>query len=315
MEVLYAVKCENVFKEFKDVKVLDNVSIYVPQGYIYGLLGPNGAGKTTLIRILNRIFFPDRGKIEICGYDYFDFPSHIIGYLPEERGLYRKMKVGEHIAFLAKIKGKKIPNLKKLIMEKLEEWGMHTWYNKRIEELSKGMQQKVQLLAAIIHKPELLILDEPFTGLDPINMKMIQDYLVQLAEKEGTTIILSTHDMSSVEEICRYVCLINKGKKVLDGEVSKLKYYYRTNIYEMLLLFDNAVSLLPIEDIIGNRATIINNEERNPFRYLRFKVNDGHSGYEILEFFKNMSGVEIIKFERVLPSIRDIFVQKVAPTE
>jgi len=215
-------KTENIVKRYRDHKALDKVSIHVQEQRIFGLLGPNGAGKTSLIRIINQITGPDEGRIHINGQPLERNHISLIGYLPEERGLYKKMKVGEQAVYLAQLKGMKTAVAKKKLREWFERFEMGTWWNKPIEDLSKGMAQKVQFITTVLHEPKLLILDEPFSGFDPINANLIKDEIMRLRD-EGATIMLSTHNMGSVEEICDDIALINQGKVILDGTVNQVK--------------------------------------------------------------------------------------------
>ena len=217
----------NVTKRYADHLALDNVSLSVPEGQIYGLLGPNGAGKTTLIRILNQITGPDMGKVLIDGEPLQ--PKHVerIGYLPEERGLYKKMKVGEQAIYLAQLKGISKPEATRRLKQWFEKFEIGDWWNKTVEELSKGMQQKVQFITTVIHEPDILIFDEPFSGFDPINANLLKESMLELRDK-GATILLSTHNMNSVEELCDSISLINKGEKILEGKVSDIKEQHRS---------------------------------------------------------------------------------------
>ena len=217
----------NVTKRYAEHVALNNVSLSVPEGSIYGLLGPNGAGKTTLIRILNQITGPDMGKVLIDGEPLQ--PKHVerIGYLPEERGLYKKMKVGEQAIYLAQLKGISKPEATRRLRQWFEKFEIGNWWNKTVEELSKGMQQKVQFITTVIHEPDILIFDEPFSGFDPINANLLKESILELRDK-GTTILLSTHNMNSVEELCDSISLINKGEKILEGKVSDIKEQHRS---------------------------------------------------------------------------------------
>src|SRR5258706_4045513 len=229
---------QNVTKRYSNHTALDKVSIEVPPQSVFGLLGPNGAGKTSLIRIINQITGPDEGKILSAGRPLS--PAHVerIGYLPEERGLYRKMEVGEQALYLARLKGLSRSDALKKLKYWFEKFEITTWWKKKVEELSKGMQQKVQFIVTVLHEPDLLILDEPFTGFDPINTNLIRDELLEL-RKKGSTIILSTHRMESVEEMCSHIALINLAKKILDGEVKKIRKEFRDQTYEVQFAGNN----------------------------------------------------------------------------
>ena len=223
---------EDIVKQFANHLALDKVSLSVPRGKIFGLLGPNGAGKTTLIRIINQITAPDTGLVTIDGKPLI--PAHVanIGYLPEERGLYKKMKIGEQALYLAQLKGMRKADAMKKLKYWFEKFGIQEWWGKKVEELSKGMQQKVQFIVTILHEPELLIFDEPFSGFDPINANLLKREILDLKER-GATIIFSTHNMGSVEELCDNIALINKSKKILDGSISEIRESYKSHIFQL----------------------------------------------------------------------------------
>src|SRR4030095_5527237 len=229
---------QHVSKQYAAHRALDDVSIDVPKGSIYGLLGPNGAGKTSLIRIINQITAPDQGEVMFMGEKLRQKHIGMIGYLPEERGLYKKMEVGEQALYLAQLKGMKRSEAVLRLREWFEKFELQGWWRKKVEELSKGMQQKVQFIVTVLHEPDLLILDEPFTGFDPINTNLIRDELLEL-RKKGSTIILSTHRMESVEELCSHIALINLAKKVLEGEVKKIRKEFRSHMYEVQFAGNN----------------------------------------------------------------------------
>src|SRR5450759_5303549 len=223
---------EKVVKQFAGHLALDSVSLTVPENTIYGLLGPNGAGKTTLIRIINQITGPDSGELFLNGKKLMPSDVQLIGYLPEERGLYKKMKVGEQALYLAQLKGMTKSDALKALKYWFEKFEIEAWWDKKVEELSKGMAQKVQFITTILHEPKLLIFDEPFSGFDPINADLMRDEILEL-RKNGATVIFSTHNMASVEELCDDIALINKSKKILEGKVSDIKKTYRSNSYEL----------------------------------------------------------------------------------
>lgn len=231
----------NVVKRFGAYRALDNVSIAVRQGTIFGLLGPNGAGKTTLIRIINRITAPDEGEVLFDGHPFDPKDITRIGYLPEERGLYRKMKVGEQAVYLAKLKGINGKTAQKRLKEWFEKFEIQSWWNKKVEELSKGMQQKVQFICTVIHEPELLILDEPFSGFDPINAELLKKEILEMKEA-GRTIIFSTHNMQSVEEICDDIALVNKGQIVLSGNVDAVRSRFNKGVVSMTVSVDSPLT-------------------------------------------------------------------------
>lgn len=281
----------------------------IPKGSVFGLLGPNGAGKTTLIRILNQITAPDSGTVIFDGRAIQKNDIERIGYLPEERGLYKKMKVGEQALYLAQLKG--LP--KKEALDQLVYWfkkfEIESWWNRKVEELSKGMQQKVQFITTIIHKPELLILDEPFTGFDPINTNIIKQEILNL-KKNGTTIILSTHNMESVEEICDDIVLINKAKKVLEGRLFDIKQNYKNHQFEVEVeLLENNTEVL-----INNQLfTIINSSQVESLFKLRVQLNENVSGNLLLQQLLPISNV--LTFKEILPSMNEIFIKQVNETK
>ena len=228
------IKCLNITKKFGNYTALNSVSIDIPQGKIFGLLGPNGAGKTTLIRILNRITMPDSGEIIFNGRSMEPLDVEQIGYLPEERGLYKKMKVGEQAVYLARLKGLSRSDAVRLLKEWFIKFGIEEWWNKKVEELSKGMAQKVQFIITVLHHPRLLILDEPFSGFDPVNVSLIRSEILRLRD-EGTTILLSTHNMESVEELCDNIALINKSNLIVHGNVEQIRRKYGNNHVELVI--------------------------------------------------------------------------------
>lgn len=297
-------KAENVSKQYQNHLALDNVSITLPKQSIYGLLGPNGAGKTTFIRIINQITAPDTGEIWFDGEKLN--PSHIsrIGYLPEERGLYKKMKVGEQAMYLAQLKG--IPRT--LAAKKLKEWfekfEIIDWWGKKVEELSKGMAQKIQFIVTILHKPDLLIFDEPFSGFDPINVNLLKEEILNL-RNNGSTVIFSTHNMASVEEICDHIALINKSKKILEGNMKQIKMDNRTNTYRFALrnMDDQPQQILP------SNFEIL--EEEKDGNSTSFKVQLPMNGNPNELTSMLMSHGELTMMEEVLPTMNEIFIRKV----
>jgi ABC-2 type transport system ATP-binding protein len=296
----------NIEKSYTSNKALDKVSIHVPTGSIYGLLGPNGAGKTTLIRIINRITAPDKGELIYDGRKFTHDDLSFIGYLPEERGLYKKMKVGEQALYLAQLKGLS----KKEAMLRLKKWfskfGMIDWWNKKVEELSKGMAQKVQFIVTVLHEPKLLIFDEPFSGFDPVNAGMLKNEVLEL-KKNGTTIIFSTHDMGSVEELCDSISLINKSKTVLEGSVHEIKERYKSHIYE--LEFEGNPDKL--RDSL-NGSFEITNLISLPFERfsVEVKMNELNDGNDLIRSVIN--SITIRKFSEVLPTMNEIFIKAVS---
>ena len=296
---------QHVTKRFSEHVALDDISVSVPQGCVFGLLGPNGAGKTTLIRILMRISFPDHGEIFFKGHPLSEQDIYDMGYLPEERGLYKKMKTGEQAMYLAQLKGLDKQEAYKRLRAKFEQFNIMEWWNKPIEELSKGMQQKVQFITTILHRPSYLILDEPFSGFDPINANLLKDEIAQL-KKEGATIVLSTHNMASVEEICDHIALINRSKKILEGDIFEVKNRFKKNIFSI------QVSNCPgdLMQQLQNRQYTVCTQSQNDY-YTRFdiKLQDAESPNELLQFFTQ--NCEIHSFNEIMPTMNDIFIEQV----
>jgi ABC-2 type transport system ATP-binding protein len=294
----------NVSKRFENHQALDSVNLEIPKGSIYGLLGPNGAGKTTLIRIINMITAPDAGEVLLDGKPLSPNDILHIGYLPEERGLYKKMKVGEQALYLARLKGMPAAAAVKKLKYWFERFDISAWWNRKVEELSKGMQQKVQFIVTILHEPELLIFDEPFSGFDPINVNLLKDEIQHLQE-EGATIIFSTHNMASVEELCDHIALINNGKKVLSGKIDEIKDRFKAHIFEVAWHNDSGKIILPdrtfriIEEISGNRENI-----------LRVKLPDGATPNDLLA--QVLPQAQVTAFREILPSVNEIFIRLVS---
>ncbi len=301
-------RVENVCKNYGSFTALNNVSISVPKGSIFGLLGPNGAGKTSLIRIINQITLPDSGTVYLD--DEILQPHHIqhIGYLPEERGLYKSMKVGEQALYLAQLKGMSKDEAKKKLKYWFEKFEITHWWDKKIQELSKGMAQKVQFIVTVMHSPKLLIFDEPFSGFDPINANLIKDEILNL-RNEGASIIFSTHRMESVEEMCDYIALINKSNKILDGKLKDIKQQFKTNQFEVGLLSANKEMLLnQINEqfsVENSKTTSFNDDLR-----LLFSLKNGETSKDLIEFLNNKA--QITHFTEVIPSVNDIFLKSVA---
>ena len=298
---------DSVSKNFGNFRALNDVSIAVPKGSIFGLLGPNGAGKTTLIRIINQITMPDSGHVFLDGEPLK--PEHIqhIGYLPEERGLYKTMKVGEQALYLAQLKGLSKQEAKNRLKHWFEKLEIGDWWNKKIQELSKGQAQKIQFIVTVLHQPKLLIFDEPFSGFDPINANLIKDEILQLRD-EGATVIFSTHRMESVEELCDHIALIHKSNKVLDGKLTDIKRQYRTNTFEVGLQTD-AVDRVTQE--IQERFEVLPATFRNlnDDVKLNVKLNGQNSSNDLLSFLTTKA--EVHHFVEVIPSASDIFIQTV----
>ena len=298
---------DSVSKKFGSHTALNNISLNIPEGCIYGLLGPNGAGKTTLIRIINQISLPDSGKVFFNDQELN--ASHIkqIGYLPEERGLYPKMKIGEQAIYLAQLKGMDRKMARLELKKWFEKFEISDWWNKKVTELSKGMAQKVQFIVTVLHKPELLIFDEPFSGFDPINANLIKDEILQL-NKEGATVIFSTHRMESVEELCEYITLINKSNKILDGNLDEIKKDFKTNTFEVAVNAPNAKSLenklkLEYETFAPTFRTIGDNLRMN----IRL-VSDQNSD-KLINLLNSNS--RLIHFKEVIPNVNEIFINSV----
>ncbi|MGS2726676.1 ABC transporter ATP-binding protein [Psychroserpens sp. BH13MA-6] len=300
---------DSVSKNYGKFRALNDVSIAVPKGSIFGLLGPNGAGKTTLIRIINQITMPDTGQVILDGEPLK--PEHIqnIGYLPEERGLYKSMKVGEQALYLAQLKGLSKQDAKKRLKYWFEKLEIGDWWHKKIQELSKGQAQKIQFIVTVLHQPKLLIFDEPFSGFDPINANLIKDEILQLRE-EGATVIFSTHRMESVEELCDHIALIHKSNKVLDGKLTDIKRQYRTNTFEVGLQTDT-IGADKITEAIRERFEVFpaTFKNLNDDVKLNVKLNDNDSSNDLLSFLTSKALVH--HFVEVIPSANDIFIQTV----
>ncbi|TDQ79377.1 ABC transporter ATP-binding protein [Sphingobacterium yanglingense] len=296
----------NIVKQYADHRALDDVSLYVPEGKIFGLLGPNGAGKTSLIRIINQITAPDSGEILFNNQPLSSQHISAIGYLPEERGLYKKMKVGEQMVYLAQLKGLSRQDANKRLNYWFEKLEIGSWWNKRIEDLSKGMQQKVQFVATVLHEPQLIILDEPFSGFDPVNAQVIQDEILELNEK-GATIIYSTHRMETVEELCDNIALINKSKKVLDGSVKEIKKQYNSQTY----LIDYQGPLLS-DDLLNNASlfNIIAHTSHQDETQLKIKLTEAVTLNQAIHHL--LDKIQITQIKEIIPSIHDIFIEKVS---
>ncbi len=299
--ILFSTK--DVSKTYANHKALDKVSIDVEKGSVFGLLGPNGAGKTTLIRIINQITAPDEGEIFFKGEPLRAEHVHNIGYLPEERGLYKKMKVGEQTIYLAELKGLKKSDAKKRLEYWFDKFDILNWWNRKVEELSKGMQQKVQFITTVLHEPELLIFDEPFSGFDPVNANLLKEEILNLKSK-GATIIFSTHNMESVEAICDSIALINKSKKILDGRVSEIKQRFKNNEFEIVIPKE-----ANIRDFLIQGVDLIDNSIYNQTSVSRLSIEQGRNADLLSNILKT---TDIISYKEVLPSMNDIFIQTVS---
>jgi len=297
------IECRNVCKNFGEKVALDNVSVSVPKGGIFGLLGPNGAGKTTLIRIINRITIPNGGEVLFDGRPITQSDVEKIGYLPEERGLYRKMEVGDQAMYLAQLKGMSAAGARKALKEWFVRFGIQDWWKKKVEELSKGMAQKVQFITTVVHKPSLMILDEPFSGFDPVNAELIRKEILRLKD-EGATIILSTHNMESVEELCDNIALINKSHLVITGGVNEIRHKYGNNNIELVYTGEDKVKdaegifkVLSDEDNAGRHTAVLT-------------LGENVSSNDALSV---LLGQDIIvnSFKELIPRMNDIFIKLV----
>lgn len=297
-------RAENITKQYANHKALDQVSVQVPAQSIFGLLGPNGAGKTTLIRIINQIIGPDEGRIFFGNEELSPRHVHQIGYLPEERGLYKKMKVGEQALYLAQLKGLNAHDARKMLKAWFEKFDLMPWWNKKVEELSKGMQQKVQFIITVLHKPNLLIFDEPFSGFDPINVNLLKEEILKL-RREGATIIFSTHNMSSVEELCDHIALINKSQKILEGTVHQIRKDHASQVYEVEL--ERAAK--PLRNILDENYLIINEGTEEGHLKARIKIKNNAGPNELLRLLLPES--ELISFRELTPGMNDIFIKQV----
>ncbi|MCH5334306.1 MAG: ATP-binding cassette domain-containing protein [Alistipes sp.] len=297
---------ENVSKTFTAHKALDDVSLSVPRGSIYGLLGPNGAGKTTLIRIINRITVQDSGRVLLSGHEIEPADIRRIGYLPEERGLYKKMKVGEQAVFFARLKGLSRQEAVRRLKVWFEKFGIESWWNRKIEELSKGMAQKVQFIVTVLHEPELLIFDEPFSGFDPVNAEMLKNEILALRDR-GSTIILSTHNMSSVEEICDHITLINKSHNVLSGSVDEIRRRHGNNIFEIAYRGEES----SLREALAGRCEIIEGGEgQSPYgQTLKIYIPSDDAVRDAVAAIN--AAVNLRSFTEIIPSMNDIFIHAV----
>ncbi len=301
------IECRNVSKRFGEKVALDNVSIDIAQGQIFGLLGPNGAGKTTLIRIINRITIPNGGEVFFNGHPITQGDVEKIGYLPEERGLYRKMEVGDQAMYLAQLKGLSANEARRELKQWFVRFGIQDWWKKKVEELSKGMAQKVQFITTVVHKPSLMILDEPFSGFDPVNAELIRKEILRLKD-EGATIILSTHNMESVEELCDDIALINKSRLVITGGVDEIRREHGNNNIELIYTggerigeVDGLYSIISDEDNVGRHTAVLS-------------LVPGVSSNEVLSSLLTM-GVTVNSFKELIPRMNDIFIKLVTEEE
>ena len=296
------IECKDITKRFGDFTALDNVSVEIPEGKIFGLLGPNGAGKTTLIRIINQITIPTDGTVIFNGKPMTEEAVRKIGYLPEERGLYKKMKVGEQAMYLARLKGMTSSEAAKALKEWFVKFGIRSWWDKKVEDLSKGMAQKVQFITTVVHKPSLLILDEPFSGFDPVNVQTIREEILRLRD-EGTSIILSTHNMESVEELCDNIALINKSKLVVKGETDEIRRHWGSDQVE--LLYNTQLGRIPA----GRSYSIYLDDQQKSERRAVLEICEGFTPKDVIAELNDE--VEIVSFRRLIPRMNDIFIKLV----
>lgn len=298
------ITCNNVVKRFNQFTALDSVSISVPKGKVFGLLGPNGAGKTTLIRIMNQITLPDSGEVLFNGRPLHKDDIAYIGYLPEERGLYKKMKVGEQALYLARLKGMSNAEATRQLKEWFIKFGIQAWWNKKVEELSKGMAQKVQFITTVLHRPSLLILDEPFSGFDPVNVQLIRKEILDMKEA-GSSIILSTHNMESVEELCDNIALINKAKLIITGELDEIRRNHGKNEVEVIYRAAQPFSFAGISLVALSEQS----ETKQGYRAV-LEVSKGACSAEILrELLKH---IDILSYRELIPRMNDIFIKLVS---
>lgn len=301
------IQCKDVCKSFGEKVALDHVSVDIPKGRIFGLLGPNGAGKTTLIRIINRITIPNEGTVLFDGRPVTQDDVEKIGYLPEERGLYRKMKVGDQAMYFAQLKGMSAKEAAKELKKWFVKFGIESWWNKKVEELSKGMAQKVQFITTVVHKPSLLILDEPFSGFDPVNAQLIREEILRLKE-EGATIILSTHNMESVEELCDNIALINKSHVVIAGGVDEIRRKYGNNNVE--LIYTSETELVPADGVFS----VLSDTDDAGRHTAVLSLDEGSDANKALKEIISQ-GVAVNSFKELVPRMNDIFIKLVTEEE
>lgn len=299
----YLLQAEQITKRYANHLALDGVGIEVPRQSIFGLLGPNGAGKTTLIRIINQIIAPDQGRLLFSGRPLLPEDVHRIGYLPEERGLYKKMKVGEQAIYLAKLKGLGGPRARKELRAWFEKFDLMPWWDKKVEELSKGMQQKVQFIITVLHQPELLIFDEPFSGFDPINVNLLKQEILDL-RSQGATIIFSTHNMGSVEELCDDIALIDKSHKILEGNVRQIRKAFGGQLYQVELEAGTK-----LQGLLDERFELIGSHSQDGLVRARIRIRGGAESNDLLA--KLIPEAQVLSFQELVPSMNDIFIRQV----
>ncbi|MFA6769836.1 MAG: ATP-binding cassette domain-containing protein [Bacteroidales bacterium] len=298
------ITCNKVVKKFNDFTALDNISLAIPKGAIYGLLGPNGAGKTTLIRIMNQITMPDSGEVLFNGTPIKQSDIAYIGYLPEERGLYKKMKVGDQALYLARLKGLSSYDATRELKKWFIKFGIQAWWNKKVEELSKGMAQKVQFITTVLHKPSLLILDEPFSGFDPVNVQLVRNEILEMRDS-GTSIILSTHNMESVEELCDHIALINKAKLVITGGLEEIRRNHGKNEVEVVYRASEPYQF----ERTGMTSVVVDSVNKQGYRAVLEIEKDSCSSKVLKELVSN---IDIISYRELIPRMNDIFINLVS---
>lgn len=301
------IQCKDVSKTFGEKTALDHVSLDIPEGQIFGLLGPNGAGKTTLIRIINRITIPSGGTVLFDGHPITQSDVEKIGYLPEERGLYRKMKVGDQAMYLAQLKGMGAKEAADALKEWFVKFGIQSWWNKKVEELSKGMAQKVQFITTVVHRPSLLILDEPFSGFDPVNAQLIRDEILRL-KASGSTIVLSTHNMESVEELCDNIALINKSRLVITGGVNEIRHKYGNNNVELVY-----TSSALLESVSGLFRVLSDTDDSGRHTAV-LSIEKGSDTNDVLRHIISLP-LTVNSFKELVPRMNDIFIKLVTEEE
>lgn len=302
------ISCDKVVKRFNNFSALDQVSLSVKKGSIFGLLGPNGAGKTTLIRVMNNITMPDSGSVIFEGGPLNREKLKGIGYLPEERGLYKKMKVGEQAIYLTQLKGVSLPDAKKSLKEWFEKFEIESWWDKKVEQLSKGMAQKVQFITTVVHKPALLILDEPFSGFDPINVQIIRDEILKMRDN-GHSIILSTHNMASVEELCDQIVLLNRAKVIESGKVDEIRRAHGKREFTISYRADEQLDINHLSvDLLNSSIKRVDG-----LFNMVVELKEGESSSKLLQ--ELLSKVEIISFNEIIPRMDDIFIKLVSKSK
>ncbi len=301
---MYIFTASNIVKRYAHHVALDRVSVSIPEGSIYGILGPNGAGKTTLLRIINQISGPDEGEMQFMGRKFRSSDIASIGYLPEERGLYKKMKVGEQALYLARLKGMQKNEAMSRLKHWFEKFEIQAWWNKKVEELSKGMQQKVQFITTILHEPKLLIFDEPFSGFDPINANLLKNEILEL-RKKGASIIFSTHDMGSVEELCDHITLINKSRSILEGDIHEIRMAFKTNTFHIGFRGNPREAV----ELLEGRCEILDQFRDKENHVIKVKADPGLKGNDMLSMI--MPAVTVTTFNEIIPGMNEIFIHAV----